>query len=273
MKTHFWTNEYGKKIYCVSQKTTQPEKGCIGFVHGLGEHILRYHHVFDFFKTHGYSVYGFDTFGHGRSQGKKGHVNSLSQLMSEIQMLTNWMQSESQAPKILYGHSMGGLKVLTYLTKTKKLPDLAVVTSPFIRQAKPEPRLKVMAGKLASALLPKKTINNGLVVEGISRDLEEVEAYKKDPYNHPYISLKLATISFNEAEKLDASVEKIAIPVLLQHGTDDMLTSHHASEKLAHRWGVDFRSWQGGYHELHNDLEKEAFLQFTLQWIEKHLPK
>ncbi|MDO5607972.1 MAG: alpha/beta hydrolase [Capnocytophaga sp.] len=272
-KSHFWTNEYGRKIFCISIKADTPEKGCIGFVHGLGEHISRYTEMFRFFAANGYSVYGFDTYGHGRSEGKRGHLHSENQWTNELKMLMEWMESESQRPKILLGHSMGGLRVLSYLAHHQHLPELAIVTAPFVAQTQPEPRLKIWAGKQLGRLFPSLTLNNGLEVDGISRNAAVVQAYHDDPYVHAEISLRLAAIAFDTADKLRTTPHTLSVPLMLHHGTSDRLTSHDATRELSRNWQGDitFCSWEGGYHELHNDLDKERLFQQMLDWLDSRL--
>lgn len=264
----YWQDTHGNAIYREKAKTSLQERGVIGFVHGLGEHIGRYHILFDFFLKQGFSVFGFDSYGHGKSEGKRGHIESLQQWISEIEMLLTWMNQESDSPKILYGHSLGGLKTLAYLLKGKVLPSKAVVTSPFIEQGTPEPALKVATGKVLSYIFPKFSISNGLKVEGISRDEEQVEFYKKDKWNHDRVSLKMARIMFDTAKNVSNSYQ-ISIPLLLFHGTDDILTSCKATEAFSKSWQGDitFKSWQGGYHELHHEPNKEQILEKIVSWL------
>ena len=269
LKHSQYKNEFGDTIHRVKLRTQLPEKGIIGFVHGIGEHIERYQYVFDFYLENGYSVYGFDSYGHGKSEGKRGHIHSQDQWLNEIQMLVEWIQSETDAPIILYGHSLGGLKTLLYLLKGKVLPNLAIVTSPFVEQGNPEPAIKISLGKMASHIFPKLTISNGLNVEGISRDKKVVEDYLNDPLNHEKVSLQMARIMFDSADELKKP-HTISMPLLLQHGTADQLTSHNATKNLSENWkgDISFYSWKDGYHELHNEPNKKEFLEKTLAWLD-----
>ena len=49
-------------------------KAVICMVHGLGEHMGRYHHVAEYFNDKDFAFYGFDLRGHGLSEGKRGHT-------------------------------------------------------------------------------------------------------------------------------------------------------------------------------------------------------
>ena len=72
------------------------------------------------------------------------------------------------------------------------------------------------------------------------------------------------------------NAEKLTIPVLVQHGTGDKITSHKASKEFADRAkkagkNVVFKEWEGLYHELHNELEKDQIFDYVLNWIEQKL--
>jgi alpha-beta hydrolase superfamily lysophospholipase len=57
------------------------------------------------------------------------------------------------------------------------------------------------------------------------------------------------------------------------HGTKDRLTSHLASEEFANNAGenVEIVLYEGSYHELHHDLDKEIMLKKILSWIESKI--
>ena len=53
-------------------------------VHGLGEHSGRYQSVVETFTQEGFSVYGYDHRGHGRSGGQRGHIRRFSELTDDL---------------------------------------------------------------------------------------------------------------------------------------------------------------------------------------------
>ncbi|MBX2845368.1 MAG: lysophospholipase [Saprospiraceae bacterium] len=268
-----WQNEYGEQIYRVKQEVSHP-KGCIGFVHGLGEHIGRYDHVFDFYASQGYSCFGFDAYGHGKSDGKRGHVRSLLQCMSEIDMLVNWMRTEHPAlPVVLYGHSLGGNKVLTFSLQQGNLPEATISTSPFIGEGTPSSALKIGAGKFLSNFFPKMLIENGLPKNALSHDMEVNNHYYSDDLVHPKISLKLGAVAFEAAEWLMEGSHTSKIPLLITHGDADQLTDFRTTEVFAAatKGDVTFKAWPGFFHETHNEVDKQAVFDYTLNWINKKL--
>jgi hypothetical protein len=57
------------------------------------------------------------------------------------------------------------------------------------------------------------------------------------------------------------------------HGTEDRLTSWEASREFARRLGrkVTWRSWEGWYHELHNEPEGRRVVRAMTAWMNGRL--
>ncbi len=57
------------------------------------------------------------------------------------------------------------------------------------------------------------------------------------------------------------------------HGGDDKITSQPASEEFSRKANVvaEYKIWDGMYHEIHNEPEKEAVLQHVVDWIRRQI--
>ena len=101
-----------------------PPKATVVRVHGLGEHSGRNAHVARGSRG-GYAVAMFDLRGHGESPGGRGHT-PFNRTMEDIAACFAYAREQiPDVPRFLYGHSLGGLLVLTYALRLK--PDLAGV--------------------------------------------------------------------------------------------------------------------------------------------------
>ncbi len=241
-------------------------------IHGLGEHAGRYAHVARFFNEHGIAVLAADLPGHGRAAGPRGHARGLKHLFQTVdQLMEEAARHYSGVPVVLYGHSMGGNVVLNYLLRRR--PDVAgvIATSAWIRLPEPPPAVKVAAGRIMRYVWPSLALPNGLDPEAISRDPEVVRAYREDPLVHDKISAALGAGMLDAARYLDTWQGELAVPVLLMHGSADRLTAWQGSSEFAERANgpVTFQLWEGGYHELHNDPQKEQVLTAMIEWLEQ----
>jgi len=116
----------GMALFAREWKPEGKMNGVICIVHGLGEHSGRYKKFAKTFIVNGYLVIGFDLRGHGRSCGKRGHVDSYDILMNDINCLVNKaFELYPDSPCFLYGHSMGGNLVLNYVLRRR--PEVAGV--------------------------------------------------------------------------------------------------------------------------------------------------
>ncbi len=273
MEKLHWTNAQGLQLFAIHWPAASP-KAVIALVHGQGEHIERYSHMATWYNQHGIAVMGFDHQGYGRSGGKKGHAPDLDVLLDDIGLLLVKTRSVYPGvPLFLYGHSMGGGLCLNYVTRRN--PELTglIATGPWIRLAFEAPALKVVAGRILRRFMPTLTLPTGLVAHFISHDEKVVQAYLHDPLVHNKLSAAAGIALLEAAKWLDHWVGTFQMPVLLQHGGGDKITSPQATKRFAERVKGDIthQEWPDLYHEIHNEMIKEQVFDFTYRWMVKYL--
>ena len=124
-------------------------------IHGLGEHSGRYLKLIQDFNDKNISVFTIDIRGHGKSGGKRGHSPSYKQLMSDIQYFIKHVTNKISNQKyFLYGHSFGGNLVINYSFQKNQKINGIIATSPFIKPAIEQFRIKLFIGKLFQKLIP-----------------------------------------------------------------------------------------------------------------------
>jgi alpha-beta hydrolase superfamily lysophospholipase len=249
-------------------------QGLIVLIHGLSDHGGRYRHVGAFFAAAGYALILIDLRGHGLSSGKRGHFPSFNVIMDDISLfLDEARRRHPVLPIVLYGHSMGGNLVLNYLIRKKPPIAGAVVTSPWLRLTFKPPLFKIILARLVNRIIPSITQPDGLIPSYLSRDEKVAKDYIADPLVHSRISVStFLEISYAGEEALKHA-DKIACPLLLMHGTNDSLTSFAASNELSKKLVSNhtFKAWEGYFHELHNEFEKEAVLDCIREWLDTAL--
>ena len=244
-------------------------KAVIILVHGLGEHIQRYAHWITLFKNEGFGIVAVDLPGHGRSPGKRGHISSYRVITEIIDILTDTSRQTFRGiPLYLYGHSLGGGFVLDYLIRKNPRISGAIVTSPWLKLAFEPPKIKLFLAALLNYILPGFVQASGLNADHISRDPEVVKMYKDDPLVHGKISVSLFNMAVNAAGFSLANAEKLNVRTLLLQGSSDKLVSPQGSIDFAAKAGkAELKLFEGGYHELHNELFKSEVFEYILNWI------
>ena len=255
----------------------QKPKALIVLVHGLGEHTSRYVHVGKVMTEAGYVLAGFDLRGHGQSGGERGHTPSLDAYMQDIRQFFERMgQRYPGLPQFLYGHSLGGLLSLAYVIQYGAGLKGVIVTGAALRTSLQEQKGKMVMVRLLGSVLPGITAPSGLDPVTISHDPAVVQAYMNDPLVHYKTSLGFGKAALNAIDLCFSHAQDFPAPLLIMHGAKDRLTYPSGSAdfaKLVSAAGCDvtLKLWDGMYHEVHNEPEKEEVFKFMIQWLNKHL--
>ncbi len=259
----------GLKIYYKAWWVDDPI-AVIGIVHGLGEHCNRYQELAQFFNKQQYAVVAYDRRGHGRSEGKLGHTNSFESLLKEIELLFAWAKEmATDAPQLIYGHSMGGNLALHYCLENRS-PLIGCMTSaPWIRLPKPTPPALIALAKFMNVIWPSFSQDNGLETQFLCSDPQVVQDYLNDPLVHSRISARMAVSMFEAADKLDQYEGAFPVPALLMHGTADNYTAPEGTEAFAERVSgqVSLKLWPGMYHEIHHEPNRHLVLEEIMKWL------
>ncbi|MFN8446246.1 MAG: alpha/beta hydrolase [Caldilineaceae bacterium] len=263
----------GTVLYSQSWKA-DAQKAVIALVHGFGEHGGRYNYLVDALVPQGYSIYAIDLRGHGRSPGKRGHVNQWQEFDQDVAALLKWVKTnEPAAPIFLMGHSMGGLIVLHYVEQQPEGLKGVIASAPFLAAAKLSPLLAI-ASKVLLKIKPDMNVSTGLDVNTISRDQQEVARYATDKLVHGLGTPKLDVESRAAIERTHANAGKIQLPILLYHGTGDHLVPIAGTRRLAAALTVKdktFIEYPDGAHESHNDLHRAQVFADLVGWLDRHI--
>jgi len=247
-------------------------KGTVCLIHGFGEHVERYHHVADRMNAAGYLVAGVDLRGHGKSPGRRGYTPSIDQLLDDVVAMKASVRGLAPAaPLFLYGHSMGGNIGLNFLLRRTPTLTGAIITSPWLRLAKPPGAALAGLVKILNAVAPKIPVPNKLEKGGLSRDPEVEARYNTDPLVHGLVTPRLFTEIDNAGEWAIANASKLAVPTLLMHGEEDPITSCEGSATFAAaapNSTLTFRPWANLRHETHNEPEQGEVIDAMIAFMD-----
>ncbi|MEM7106347.1 MAG: lysophospholipase [Bacteroidota bacterium] len=272
--TFHWSEKDGIKIFAKDWKPATDPRAVICLVHGMGEHCSRYDHMAKFYSEHGIAMVGYDRRGHGNSEGKRGHTTTFEAFLNEIDHLLDAAKERYPGkPIILYGHSMGGNLVLNYFLRRN--PDIAllVTTGAWIRLAFEPPKFLIWLARISNKIAPGFTQGNNLKTEHISTDPVEVKKYENDPLVHDRITSATAVNMFDACDWLLAQKTELSVPALIMHGSSDQIIAASGSQDFAANNSGDITTklWEGMYHEVHNEKDKQAVFNYTLEWVNSKL--
>ncbi len=247
-------------------------------VHGLAEHSGRYERTASHFAERGLACYGFDLRGHGQSQGRRVHVDRFSDYQADVQAIRSLVaRNHPGLPCFYLGHSMGGLIVVLCLLDHPSEVDGAIVSSPLLAphpSAEPSAVTKLASG-LLSRLAPGMLISSGLDTSALSHDESVVEAYVNDPLVSNKVSTRWFTTTMEAAAKARQSAPGLKVPMLLMQSGDDRLVAPDATRlwaSAAPQKLVEFEWWDGFYHEMFNEPERDRVFTRVDRWLGERVP-
>ena len=264
--------EDGVRLHVRAWMPSGSARGVVCVVHGMGEHGGRYASVATELVRAGLAVYAVDQRGHGLTPGRRGHAPSAERLALDAARFIGMAGARHPGlPLFLYGHSMGGNVALSCAIRCR--PPIAglILTSPWLRLAFDPSSVKLRIGRIASSVWPKLTMSTGLGRSLYRSNPLQSELDSRDPLLHNRISAAMFFAMRSEGERsLREARRQLRVPVLLLHGTEDLVTSFAASRELAEtlRGLCEFVPWEGGWHELHNDVDREEVLKRIIDWID-----
>ena len=243
-------------------------------VHGMGEYSTRYtSSIIPIFLKHSISVISYDQFGHGKTQGKRGHNPSYEAVLDCVEVIRDKaITIFGDVPIVLYGHSMGGNVVINYVLRREHSFVGVIATSPFLRLAFQPPSWKLSLAKLLQKIAPSLTMSNELDTTAISRDKLEVKKYNDNPLIHNRISANYSLTFIDTGEWAIQHASQLEVPMLVLHGTEDRIISYKASKEFVKNTNEKaiLKLFEGAYHELHNDLCRNEMIQVILNWMRKN---
>jgi alpha-beta hydrolase superfamily lysophospholipase len=260
-------------LYWRSWTDDQPATGVVVLVHGLHEHSGRYAHVAERLLRSGYRTYAVDHAGHGHSPGSRGNIGTMAATVAGVHEVAQLAQSENpDRPTFVYGHSMGGLIALQYLTGDAVSLHGAVLSAPAVDLSAAS-GLQVAAAGVLSRFVPDLGVVQ-LDATAVSRDAEVVARYRSDPLNRMgKVRARTGAELLQTVRALQPRVEALRLPLYLLHGTADRLVPIAATDWIEQHAGspdLTVRRWEGLFHEAHNEPERERVLDEIVTWLDAH---
>lgn len=260
-------------------RSWMPESGLRGLVllvHGVAEHSGRYRHVAEALTGQGYGVYTLDLRGHGESPGRRSFVERYTQYLDDLAVyLEEIKTAHPGVPVVILGHSMGGIITLAFTRRHQEaLAGMITSGAPVDLGAITPGLLQAVARPLANVIPVLPMV--GFDAADMSRDPAVRTAYDNDPLNYRgKLTVRQAVEMVNMADDARAGLPAIQIPCLCMHGGADKVVQPSALDVLAAELGTadkTIKHYDGLFHEIFNEVEKDVVLADVLTWLDARLP-
>jgi lysophospholipase len=244
---------------------SEPSRGEVLVVHGVGEHMLRYVHLAKALNQAGFGVSGVDLRGHGQSGGRRGHVARWDEYVDDLRTAA----AQIGEPFFLIAHSMGALVSLDYLRSPT--PVRAVVLSgPLLGVSVEAPRWKTAAAGLLSKVLPALSMSNEIDPNDVCAEIDVVARYQADPLTFNTVTPRWYVEMRMALERVHTHAPHYRQPLTLHFGSDDRIISRQAIAEFVARWGgpSEVRCWPEGKHEVFNEAFQDQVFAHLIQWLQ-----
>lgn len=250
-------------------------KARVLMIHGVSEHSGRHLGTEQALLKAGYSVVRFDLRGAGRSGGRRQWVRHFNDYLDDVSSVYRWICRElPPSPLFLFGHSLGGAIALSFLESYQKAFVGCVLSAPAYRLGGAISPLTVAIGRQLVKLLPTLRIPATSDKSAISKDPLAVKAFLEDPLCCHTNTLSQGKAILDQLEKIPMIASKITLPTLILHGSLDQIIRLEGSFELLQKIGSKDKTLQiipGGFHEPHNDQEKEEFFSLLTLWFYRQM--
>ncbi len=268
----------GTRLYWRRYMPDDKPRAELLFVHGLAEHSGRYGHVMRYFADRGFDCWAVDYRCHGKSPGLRVHVDRFDEFLLDIAAAYRLVRAEQTwLPLFLVGHSQGGLLVLRHVLARPDGIEGIIVSSPFLGMhpnAAPSAPLHVVAN-IISTFSPKLMFSKVAEPRFLSRNPSVAEAYVNDPLVSNTVSARWFTEVLRAQADTLARAPDLTVPALVMQSGDDRLADPEATRAwvaAAPADLVDYVEWDGLFHEMFNEPEKQQVFEKMDGWLEERLP-
>lgn len=259
-------------------RTWKPEdepKAVVLGIHGLGSHSGLLDFLAEQFTSQGYLFYAPDMRAFGTYPGRKGHVESYDEYIDDMESLVAYLKLMHHDTKLfLFGHSLGGLHVIRYITRHPGEADGIMIPCPAVSE-----RLKMSGAtraiaKFLSKLNVKIYFDNGLDFDLLSRNPEFVKRIREDPLRFDKATPRYGIEGFKASEEGFNLASKITLPVIVQQSGEDLILDPERSKEFFDNIASEDKTWKlypRLYHEPFHEEGGEEFLADMFGWLEQHL--
>jgi acylglycerol lipase len=263
----------GLSIFIRSLRPAGGARGVVVIVPGFNSHSGYYTWVAEQFAAMGLAVYAVDLRGRGQSDGERFYVEKFADYVSDVAAAVGLAKArEPGLPVYLLGHSAGGVVSCVY-TLEHQAELAGLICESFAFQV-PAPDFALAVFKGLAHVAPHAHVLH-LKNEDFSRDPEVVQAMNNDPLiAHETQPTQTLAEMVRADERLKREFPLITLPLLVLHGTLDKATRPSGSQLFLDTAGSTDKTlkfYDGHYHDLLNDVDKEVVMADITHWIDERI--
>ncbi|GAB2256200.1 hypothetical protein Droror1_Dr00009978 [Drosera rotundifolia] len=267
---------------------SHPIKSLIFATHGYGSDSgWKFQSICIAFAQWGHAVFAADLVGHGRSSGVRGYSGDMEMVAATAREWMETVRGDERwrgVPGFLFGESMGG--AVTMLIYLQSKPDMwtgLIFSAPLFvipEDMKPSKLRLFMYGLLFGLADTWAVLPDSKMVGKAIKDPEKLKIIAANPRRYkgnPRVGTMRELVRVTEY--IQNNFDKVTVPFLTVHGTDDVVTCPSSSKLLyekASSTDKTLKLYEGMYHSLiqgEPDKNVSIVLGDMRAWIDERVER
>lgn len=253
--------------------TPASPRATVVLAHGAADHSARHADTIARLGELGFAVHTFDFRGHGRSSGRRGHVERFDEYVADLRLFVERAVARTTGKVFVLAHSQGGLVATHFaLAKPQGISGFAF-SAPYFALAEQPPRIKMLLANTVGRLLPRLGVPHGMGPERLTRDPERQAATRADPLFVQVVTPRWFRESGPARALAIARAGELTQPCVFFVPLGDRVVDAEATKRVFEAIGSTdktLRVFPDARHELMNELAetRAAFLHELGTWLE-----
>lgn len=248
-------------------------RGAVTLVHDAGDHGGRYVPVARALAEDGWAVALPDLRGHGRSEGERGHVNGIQEIVRDLSDVQDHLAyRQPDAPKVLVGQGLGALWCLAYACEKPDGVAALVLVSPLVSPRFETPKAPGGLSGLFKKVGPTSPGRTGWDPAQRTSDVAAQAALRADELAHDVVTLRAGEEAIEAARRYVPRIGRMPMPVLILAGSADPIAGAESARAL-HGPRLDVETFAGLRHDLFHEARSAEVVSRLRAWLDARLPR
>jgi alpha-beta hydrolase superfamily lysophospholipase len=213
-----------------------------------------------------------DLRGHGRSEGPRGHVNGVREVLRDLGDVQDHLAyRQPDAPQVLVGQGLGALWALSYASERPDGVDALVLVAPLLdpRFELPQPGGGLI--KLFKKVGPETEGRVGWDPGQRATQARARELLAAGPA-HDVITVRAGEEAAAAARAVTLRLGQLSMPVLVLVGVEDPIAPASRVRALSGP-RVEVREFAGVHHDMFLDARAGDVEEALVRWLDEKLPR
>ncbi len=254
--------------------TPRAPRGTVIVLHGGGDHSGRYPALAAALVRAGFEAALVDLRGHGQSDGRRWHIDSFGEYLSDFDVFHEQLRKEQPGrPRFVVAHSQGALVAALWGLGRERDIRAFVFTSPFFGLALRPPLLKVLGARLVGSVVPWLPVKTGIDFADLTSDEELPRWTARDHLYGRSTSPRWFVESRRAQEEVLRRAGEFRAPLRVLAAGADRVADLAATRRFVELAGsADKRLtvYEGLRHEILNERDRARPIGDAIAWLSEH---